>query len=54
VKRFKQDYVYVNELWDEEEVLGKLNKWATDFNENHPHKSLKMMSPSEFRRANSN
>jgi len=54
VKRFKQDYVYVNELWDAEEVLGKLNEWATDFNENHPHKSLKMMSPSEFRRANFN
>ena len=54
VKRFKQDYVYVNELWDAEEVLGKLNVWATDFNENHPHKSLKMMSPSEFRRANCN
>jgi len=54
VKRFKQDYVYVNELWDAKEVLGKLNEWATDFNENHPHKSLKMMSPSEFRRANFN
>jgi len=54
VKRFKQDYVYVNELWDAEEVLSKLNEWATDFNENHPHKSLKMMSPSEFRRANFN
>ena len=54
VKRFKQDYVYVNELWDAEEVLGKLSLWATDFNENHPHKSLKMMSPSEFRRANCN
>ena len=54
VKRFKQDYVYVNELWDAEEVLGKLSVWAADFNENHPHKSLKMMSPSEFRRANFN
>jgi transposase InsO family protein len=52
VKRFKQDYVYVNELWDAEEVLGKLSFWATDFNENHAHKSLKMISPSEFRRAN--
>ena len=54
VKRFKQDYVYVNELWNAEEVLSKLHGWVLDYNENHPHKALKMMSPSEFRRANLN
>ena len=54
VKRIKQDYVYVNELWDAEEVLGKLCVWDADFNENHSHNSLKMVSPSEFRRANFN
>lgn len=54
VKRFKQDYVYVNELWNAEEVLGQLHGWVLDYNENHPHKALKMMSPSEFRRANLN
>jgi hypothetical protein len=26
MKSFKQDYVYVNELWDEEAVLGKLSE----------------------------
>ena len=54
VKRIKQDYVYVNELRDAEEVLGNLSVWAADFNENHSHNSLKMMSPSQFRRANFN
>jgi putative transposase len=54
VKRFKQDYVYVNELWNAEEVLERLALWAADFNEHHPYKALKMMSPSEFRRANLN
>jgi putative transposase len=54
VKRFKQDYVYVNELWKSEDVLEQLHVWAADYNENHPHKSLRMMSPTEFRRSNSN
>ena len=54
VKRFKQDYVYVNELWNAQDVLKCLAGWAADFNEHHPHKALKMMSPSEFRRATLN
>lgn len=54
VKRFKQDYAYVNELWDAEVVLAQLHAWVADYNENHPHKALKMMSPSEFRRATLN
>ena len=54
VKRFKQDYVYVNDLWDAEEVLAAISTWGTDYNENHPHRALKMMSPSEFRRGNLN
>lgn len=54
VKRFKQDYVYVNDLWDAEEVLATIKTWAADYNEYHPHKALKMMSPSEFRRSNLN
>jgi putative transposase len=49
VKRFKQDYVYVNDLDCAEEVLRKIASWAEDYNQNHPHKALKMMSPNEFR-----
>lgn len=50
VKRFKQDYVYVNEEMSAEEVIKKIPKWIQDYNENHPHKGLKMLSPSEFRK----
>ena len=28
VKRFKQHYAYVNELWDAEVVLTKLQAWV--------------------------
>lgn len=54
VKRFKQDYVQVNELWDANEVLSNIPKWLNDYNENHPHKGLGMKSPREFLRQNLN
>jgi putative transposase len=50
VKRFKQDYVYVNELWTAENVVKMIPDWVEDYNENHPHKGLKMKSPREFLR----
>lgn len=49
IKTFKRDYVYVNQLNDAETVLNQLPKWFEDYNINHPHKALKMMSPREFR-----
>jgi putative transposase len=49
IKTFKRDYVYVNKLNDAETVLNQLPKWFEDYNINHPHKALKMMSPREFR-----
>jgi len=52
VKRFKQDYVRVNELWSAEDVLKEIPNWLDDYNENHPHKGLGMPSPREFLRAN--
>lgn len=52
VKRFKQDYVQVNELWVSDEVLLKIPEWLNDYNENHPHKGLGMMSPNEFIKQN--
>jgi putative transposase len=48
VKRFKQDYFYINDLWEAEEVVKKIPQWIEDYNENHPHKGLKMKSPREF------
>jgi putative transposase len=48
VKTFKRDYVYMNELPDALTVLKKLPEWFEDYNNNHPHKGLKMMSPREY------
>jgi putative transposase len=53
VKTFKRDYVYVNELDDAETVLRQLPAWFADYNETHPHKGLKMLSPRQFRRLQS-
>lgn len=50
VKTFKRDYVYLNELNSAEYVISQLATWFEDYNENAPHKGLKMKSPREFRR----
>jgi len=44
-------YVYVSDLESVELVMRKFPEWIEDYNENHPHKGLKMMSPREFRAA---
>lgn len=49
VKTFKRDYVQVHNLETTEEVMMQLGKWFEDYNSNHPHKGLKMLSPREFR-----
>jgi putative transposase len=48
IKTFKRDHVYMNELPDAVTVLEKLPEWFEDYNENHPHKGLKMKSPREY------
>lgn len=48
VKTFKRDYVYINDRPDVRTVLAQLVQWFEDYNENHPHKGLKMRSPREF------
>jgi len=50
VKTFNRDYVYVNNLANAEVVLGQLSGWFNDYNENAPHKGLKMRSPRQFLR----
>lgn len=49
VKLFKRDYVYVNDLWTAESVLRQISGWMDDYNYNHPHSGLKMLSPMEYR-----
>lgn len=51
VKTFKRDYVYINPLPNAETVLKLIAEWFEDYNENHPHSGLKMLSPREFRSA---
>lgn len=48
---FKRDYVRINALPDAVTALGKIAGWFEDYNENHPHSGLKMRSPREFIRA---
>lgn len=50
VKTFKRDYVHINNLADAVTVMNQLPGWFNDYNENHPHKGLKMMSPREYRK----
>lgn len=51
VKTFKRDYVYVHDRPDARTVLSQLPKWFEDYNEVHPHKSLRLKSPREFIRS---
>jgi putative transposase len=53
VKTFKRDYVGFDDLKDGVSVMKQLPKWFEDYNENAPHKGLKMMSPRQFLRASS-
>jgi putative transposase len=48
VKTIKRDYVYVSDLSDAQTVMRQLPLWFKDYNENAPHKGLKMRSPMQF------
>jgi putative transposase len=50
VNTFKRDYVSRMNLTDAMTVLAQLPAAFEHFNEAHPHSSLKMKSPREFRR----
>ena len=52
VNTFKRDYVQFSDP-DAKAVFRELSKWFEDYNKNHPHKGLKMLSPREFRRTDS-
>lgn len=51
VKTFKRDYVWLGDLSSAEAVMKQLPYWFDDYNENAPHKGLKMMTPREYIRA---
>ena len=50
VKTFKRDYVWTADLSDAKMIMVQLERWFNDYNENAPHKGLKMLSPRQFRR----
>ena len=43
-----RDYAYVSDLSDAQTVMERLPLWFKDYNENTPHKGLKMRSPKQF------
>lgn len=51
VKTFKRDFVYLADVSTASAVMDKLDAWFETYNEEHPHKGLKMKSPRAFRRA---
>jgi len=54
VKTVKRDYVRVSEgLETAQDAIKEVSEWFRDYNANHPHSGLRMMSPAEFRMANS-
>ena len=53
VNTFRRDYVSRMDLSDAATVLAQLPAAFEHFNEVHPHSSLKMRSPREFRRQRS-
>lgn len=48
VKTFKRDYVWFGDLSNAESVMKQLPFWFEDYNNNAPHKGLRMKSPREF------
>ncbi len=53
VKSFKRDYVWFGDLKDAISVMKQLPQWFDEYNENAPHKGLKMMSPRQYLRVSS-
>ncbi len=48
VKTLKRDYARIQPRPDALTVLQQLPTWIDDYNENHPHRGLRMLSPKEF------
>ena len=48
VHTLKRDYVQITPLPDAASALSLIGTWFDDYNTNHPHSGLKMLSPREF------
>jgi putative transposase len=53
VKTLKRDYARIQPRPDAMTVLQQLPNWIEDYNENHPNSGLRMRSPREFIRSQS-
>ena len=53
VETLKRDYLHISPMPDAATVLQQLPGWIEDYNDSHPHKGLRMRSPREFIRAQS-
>jgi putative transposase len=53
VKTLKRDYARIQPRPDAVAVLQQLPAWVDDYNESHPHRGLRMRSPREFIRSQS-
>lgn len=51
VKTFKRDYVAFYDPEEASALMARLPEWFEDYNENAPHKGLKMMTPRQFIRS---
>jgi len=47
-KIFKLDYIFCNDRPDAETVMAPSPDWSEDYNENAPHKALRILSPRDF------
>lgn len=48
VKTFKRDYVAFSDPEEASNLMASLPEWFEDYNNNAPHKGLKMMTPRQF------
>lgn len=46
---FKRDYVALHRLDHPQVVLEQLPEWLEDYNENHPHRGLNVLSTRQYR-----
>jgi transposase InsO family protein len=53
VKTLRRDYARIQPRPDALTVLQQLSVWLDDYNESHPHRGLRMRSPREFIRSQS-
>ncbi|MDR6955812.1 transposase InsO family protein [Ancylobacter sp. 3268] len=51
VKTFKRDNLRISPVPDAQSVLRQIAGWIEDYKEIHPHSALRMRSPREFIRA---